>query len=107
MYFLLPIRIVFIPDYSSDCSFGIMAASFRGVRNFWKPANDASLGGFSLQTAYLLKKRIQSMEMKQNYFHRRKRVATVSARIKSGMGVFNAQVSHMEEAEAERITRLV
>ena len=57
----------------------------------------------SLQTAYLLKNRIQSMEMKQNYFHRRKRVATVSARIKSGMGAFNAQVSHMEEAEAEHL----
>ena len=59
--------------------------------------------GFSLQTAYLMKKRVQSMAIKQNYFHRRKGVATISASIKSGMGVFTAQVSHMEEAEADRI----
>ena len=42
--------------------------------------------GISLQTAYLMKNRIQSMEIKQNYFHRKKNVATVSARIKSGIG---------------------
>ena len=59
--------------------------------------------GFSLQTAYLMKKRIQSMEMKQNYFHKRKKVATLVASIKSGMGVFEAQVSHMDEVEAEKI----
>ena len=59
--------------------------------------------GFSLQTAYLMKKRIQSMEMKQNYFHKRKSVATLSARIKSGATMFNAQVRHMEESEAEQI----
>ncbi|MFD1927705.1 PH domain-containing protein [Sporosarcina siberiensis] len=59
--------------------------------------------GLSLQTTYLLKKRIQSMEMKQNYFHKKKSVATLSARIKSGATMFNAQVSHMDEAEAERI----
>lgn len=58
---------------------------------------------FNLQTAYLLKRRIQSIEMKQNYFHRRKDVATISARIKSGMGAFTAQVSHMENTDAERI----
>src|SRR5690606_36275218 len=59
--------------------------------------------GFSLQTAYLMKKRIQSMEMKQNYFHKKKSVATLSARIKSGATMFNAHVNHMEESEAERI----
>ncbi|WP_255457419.1 PH domain-containing protein [Sporosarcina sp. JAI121] len=58
---------------------------------------------FSLQTAFLMKKRIQSMEMKQNHFHKRKRVATLAAGIKSGMSIFNAQVHHMEESEAERI----
>lgn len=57
----------------------------------------------NLQTAYLMKERIQSMEMKQNYFHRKKGVATVSARVKSGSSRFNAQVRHMEEAEAERL----
>lgn len=59
--------------------------------------------GFSLQTAFLMKKRIQSLEMKQNYFHKRKDVATLAASIKSGMGIFRAQVFHMEESEAERI----
>lgn len=59
--------------------------------------------GFSLQTTYLMKKRIQSMEMRQNYFHKRQRVATLFASVKSGMGIFNAQVYHMEETEAERI----
>ncbi len=58
---------------------------------------------FSLQTAYLMKKRIQSMEMKQSYFHKRKNVATLAARVKSGMSIFNAQVYHMEETEAERL----
>ena len=59
--------------------------------------------GFSLQTAYLMRKRIQSMKMKRNYFHKRKQVATLVASIKSGMGVFEAQVSHMDEVEAEKI----
>lgn len=57
----------------------------------------------SLQTVYVMKKRIQSMEIKQNYFHRKKRVATVSAAIKSGMLAFNASVGHMEEQDAEQI----
>ncbi|CAM3217164.1 PH domain-containing protein [Filibacter tadaridae] len=59
--------------------------------------------GFSLQTAFLMRKRIQSMEVKQNYFHKRRQVASVTAAIKSGIGTFRAQVLHMEEAEAERI----
>ena len=59
--------------------------------------------GISLQTAYVMKKRIQSMEVKQNYFHRRRGVATVSAAVKSGMGAFYAQVRHMEESEADRL----
>ena len=59
--------------------------------------------GFSLQTAYTMKKRIQSMEMKQSYFHKRKGVATVVANIKSGMGCYHANVQHMEVEEAEKI----
>lgn len=58
---------------------------------------------FSLQTAFLMKKRIQSMEMKQNYFQKRKNVATLAANIKSGMSTFSAQVHHMGESEAEKI----
>lgn len=58
---------------------------------------------FSLQTAFMRKKRIQSMEMKQSYFHRRKGVATVLANVKSGMGVYHATVQHMDVEEAEKI----
>ncbi|MFC5602158.1 PH domain-containing protein [Sporosarcina koreensis] len=58
---------------------------------------------FSLQTAYMMKKRIQSMEMKQSYFHKRKGVASVLANIKSGMGVYHATVQHMDVEEAEKI----
>lgn len=58
---------------------------------------------FSLHTVYMMRKRIQSMEIKQNYFHRRRNVATVSTAVKSGMGAFVAQVKHMEAEEAERI----
>lgn len=57
----------------------------------------------SLQTTYLLKKRIQSMEMKQNYFHRRKKVATIGATVKSGAAHYNPQVHHMEQRDAEAI----
>lgn len=58
---------------------------------------------FSLQTAYMMKKRIQSMEMKQSYFHKRKGVASVIANIKSGMGTYHANVYHMDAEEAEKI----
>ncbi len=59
--------------------------------------------GLSLQTAYLMRKRIQSLEMKQSYFHKRQSVATLAASIKSGTSIFNAQVHHMDESEAEKI----
>ena len=59
--------------------------------------------GISVQTVYVMKKRIQSMKIKQNYFHRKNRVATFSAAIKSGALAFDAQVKHMEEQDAERI----
>ena len=59
--------------------------------------------GISLQTAYVMRKRVQSMEMKQSYFHKRKGVATVIASVKSGMGTFHATVQHMEVEAAEEI----
>ncbi|WP_318241648.1 PH domain-containing protein [Sporosarcina quadrami] len=59
--------------------------------------------GISLQTAYMMRKRIQSMEMKQSYFHRRKGVATIVASVKSGMGTYHATVQHMEVEKAEEI----
>ncbi|MDN4606332.1 PH domain-containing protein [Sporosarcina highlanderae] len=58
---------------------------------------------FSLQTAYTMKKRIQSMEMKQSYFHRRKGVATILVNVKSGMGSYQATVQHMDVEDAEMI----
>lgn len=59
--------------------------------------------GISVQTVYVMKKRIQSMQLKQNYFHRKSKVATVSASIKSGAIAFEAEVKHMEQQDAERI----
>lgn len=59
--------------------------------------------GISMQTVYVMKKRIQSMKMKQNYFHRKNKVATISAAIKSGALAFDAKVKHMDEQDAERI----
>jgi len=58
---------------------------------------------FSLQTAYMMRKRIQSLDMRQSYFHRRKGVASIIANVKSGMGVYHATVQHMDVEEAERI----
>lgn len=58
---------------------------------------------FNLHTAYLLKHRIQSLQMKQNIFQRRKGVATISARIKSGMGAYNAELKFMSQDDAEQL----
>ncbi|WP_336824407.1 MULTISPECIES: PH domain-containing protein [Sporosarcina] len=59
--------------------------------------------GIGLHTAYMMKKRIQSMEMRQSYFHKRKGVATIVTNVKSGIGVHHATVQHMEVEEAERL----
>lgn len=59
--------------------------------------------GISLQTAFVLRKRIQAMEMRQSYFHRRKQVATIVATAKSGIGTHRIHVHHMDQVEAERI----
>ncbi len=60
---------------------------------------------FSLETTYVKKNRIQSMQMKQNYFHRKNKVATIAAAIKSGMVPIFAEVKHMEESEAVQIMK--
>lgn len=57
----------------------------------------------SLHTAYIKKRRIQSMEMRQSYFHRRKKVATIRANIKSGIGLYDPAVKFMEQSDAESI----
>lgn len=57
----------------------------------------------SLQTAYLLKRRIQAVEMKQSYFQRRNQVATISSFLKEGAHVYEAKVKHLEEQDAKKI----
>ncbi|BAQ08950.1 membrane protein [Bacillus sp. OxB-1] len=59
--------------------------------------------GVSLQTAFVMRKRIQSMDMRQSYFHKRKQVATIVATAKSGISTHKIHVHHMEQEEAERI----
>ncbi|MBB4826871.1 putative membrane protein [Sporosarcina luteola] len=59
--------------------------------------------GISLQTAYMTRRRIQSLEMKQSYFNKRKQVASIVASAKSGMGQHRGHIHFMDEAEAERI----
>lgn len=56
----------------------------------------------SRQTVFTERNRIQSMEMDQNYFHRRRKVATITANVKSGMGVDAPSIRHMTEENAER-----
>ncbi|ARD48019.1 PH domain-containing protein [Sporosarcina sp. P33] len=56
----------------------------------------------SRQTVFTEKTRIQSMEMDQNYFHRRKHVATITANVKSGMTVDAPAIRHMPQEEAEK-----
>lgn len=59
----------------------------------------------SLETTFVKKNRIQSMQMKQNYFHRQNEVATVAAAIKSGMHPIFATIKHMEETEATKLLK--
>lgn len=59
----------------------------------------------SRQTVYTKKNRIQSMEMNQNYFHRRKKAAAVTINVKSGMSVDSPAIRHMDEQQAERFLK--
>ncbi|ARK21397.1 PH domain-containing protein [Sporosarcina ureae] len=56
----------------------------------------------SRQTVFTEKNRIQSMEVDQNYFHRRKRVATITANVKSGMTLDAPAIRHMPQEDAEK-----
>lgn len=56
----------------------------------------------SRHTVFMEKNRIQSMEVDQNYFHRRRKVATVTANVKSGMTVDAPAVRHMPQEQAEQ-----
>lgn len=56
----------------------------------------------SRHTVFTRKNRVQSMEMDQNYFHRRRKVATITANVKSGMTVDAPSIRHMPQEQAER-----
>lgn len=59
--------------------------------------------GISLNTVFMKKKQIQSMQIRQNYFHKKRQVATIDAAVKSGQLAFYAEVKYMDEQEAKRI----
>ncbi len=56
----------------------------------------------SRHTVFTEKNRIQSMEMDQNYFHRRQKVATLTINVKSGMTADSPAIRHMPEEAAEQ-----
>ncbi|MDV6378511.1 PH domain-containing protein [Sporosarcina sp. GW1-11] len=58
--------------------------------------------GISRHTVFTVKDRIQSMEIDQNYFHRRKKVATLTINVKSGMSLDAPAIRHMSEEKAEQ-----
>ncbi|WKA56696.1 PH domain-containing protein [Planococcus shixiaomingii] len=57
----------------------------------------------SKHTFYMMKKRIQAIEVTQSYFQRRKDLASIQATIKSGMLGATARIEHMEKEDASRI----
>ena len=56
----------------------------------------------SRHTVFTEKNRIQSMEMDQNYFHRRNKVATLTVNVKSGMAADSPAIRHMPKEAAEQ-----
>lgn len=58
---------------------------------------------FSKHTFFMMKKRIQAIEVTQSYFQRRKNLASIQATIKSGMLGATARIEHMEREDASRI----
>jgi len=52
---------------------------------------------------FMMKKRIQAIEVTQSYFQRRKELASIQATIKSGMLGTTARVEHMEKEDASEI----
>lgn len=59
--------------------------------------------GLSLETSYTMRKRIQSVHLRQTIFQRRKRVATIHLNVKSGMGVHDVRLRQMDVEEAEAL----
>ncbi|WP_232336764.1 PH domain-containing protein [Planococcus lenghuensis] len=58
---------------------------------------------FGKHTFYMLKKRVQAIEIKQSWFQRRKNVASVQATVKSGAFGAAARAEHLEQQDAHVI----
>jgi putative membrane protein len=59
--------------------------------------------GISKHNFYMLKRRIQAIDVTQSYFQRRKNLASIQSTIKSGMLGATARIEHMEKDDASRI----
>ena len=59
--------------------------------------------GIGLDTSYTMKKRIQSADIRQTIFQKRKGVATLHVHVKSGMAVHELRIRQMDLSEAERL----
>ncbi len=57
----------------------------------------------SKQTMYVMRKRIQSAEVRQSWFQSRKKVATIQVTVKSGILGAAVRVEHLEKQDTERI----
>ncbi|MTD31581.1 PH domain-containing protein [Planomicrobium sp. YIM 101495] len=58
---------------------------------------------FSKHTYFLLRKRVQAVEVTQSIFQRRKSLASIQATIMSGMLGMTARINHMEVEDAGKI----
>ena len=59
--------------------------------------------GFSKYTFFIEKKRMQSLEMRQSPFQKRKALASIETTIKSGMLGATAQVAHLQIEDIEEV----
>ncbi|WP_432353181.1 PH domain-containing protein [Sporosarcina sp. A2] len=59
--------------------------------------------GISLETSYTMRKRIQSMGIRQTIFQQRQDVATIHLNVKSGMGIHDVRLRQMDFNEAEQL----
>ncbi|MGK7379058.1 PH domain-containing protein [Planococcus sp. 1R117A] len=59
--------------------------------------------GISKHTSYMMKRRIQAVDITQSFFQRRRSLASIQSTIKSGMMGAVARIDHMEKEDASRI----
>ena len=59
--------------------------------------------GIGKHTFFMLKRRVQAIDVTQSYFQRRKGLASIQSTIKSGMMGATARIEHMEKDDASRI----